>query len=175
MLAGRTSIAVELAVHDIDVMRAIAGDVTSAHAEACSTGPFEPGRQSALVGTLRFGSGAVASVEASWILPDAYGPAVDFRLEVVGRDGRAVVELGHDGDDIVSSAGVCRTTTLAYVDAGGSPRGLLRLEDEYFLEMLGGGPRWPVSVADARDTLAVAIAMDRAIELGRPVNVSEVV
>jgi UDP-N-acetylglucosamine 3-dehydrogenase len=171
-LAGRTSLAVELLVHDLDIMRVIAGEVDRVYAEESTVGSLG-GHPGALVGTLRFQSGAVASFETDWVMGPGDGAAFDFRLEVVGTEGRALIELRDEGVELFTAAGLSRPRIASFVGPGGTRQGLVRTEDEYFLDMLGAGPAWPVSPADARATLAVAVAIQHAVAAGRPVSVAE--
>jgi predicted dehydrogenase len=151
LLADRTSLAVELAVHDIDVMRAIGGEIDRVYAESGSPAVLGS-RPGALSVALRFASGAVGSIDVNWLLPGGDGPEFTCRLEVVGARGSA---------------------SIALRDAEAST-GLLAREDEHFLAMLDGGPGWPVSLTDARETLRVALAIDRSLALGQAVNVSTI-
>jgi UDP-N-acetylglucosamine 3-dehydrogenase len=168
LIAGRTTLPVEVGVHDIDVLQWLAGEVTTVYAEAAGFGLAGPGRTDAVAGTLRFASGAVGVLDLNWIMPDPPAPPSDYRLAVFGTRGSAFAEF-HAPPSRVFAGGhpVSPRTDEVY----GSHTGTLRTEDEHFLRTVRGVRDWPLTLRDARSALAVALAMDRSASLGAPVPV----
>ena len=174
LLAGRTSLAVENAVHGFDLLRWLAGDIERVYAEASATGVAGQGLQDAIVVTLRFASGAVGSLETDWAMPTATGLSSTHHFMAVGSEGVAWIDARDAGVGILSTAATPDfPRTLAYRDPAGVPYGLYRTEDEYFLALVRDGRAWPVTTAEARAALAVSLAVDRSIAEGRPVALDE--
>ena len=174
LLAGRTTLAVENAVHGFDLLRWLAGDVERVYAEESTTGVAGDGRQDAIAVTLRFASGAIGTLETDWAMPSATGLSSSHHFMAVGSAGVAWIDGRDDGVGILStSAAPDFPRTLASRDPAGTPYGLYRTEDEYFLALVRDGREWPVTTVDARAALAVSLAVDRSIAEGRPVAVAE--
>jgi UDP-N-acetylglucosamine 3-dehydrogenase len=84
--AGMTSVALDLATHDIDVMRYLAGsDVTRVYAETAQR--FQVDHDDLLCATLRFESDATGLLEVNWITPTKVR-----QLYVTGDEGMFVVD-----------------------------------------------------------------------------------
>jgi predicted dehydrogenase len=169
LIAGRTNLAVEVGIHDIDVMRWLAGDIETVYAEAARMGVTGPGLTDAVVGTIRFASGVVATIEINWIMSSGSALKADYRLAVFGTKGSAFAEFNAP---VVRVFGAEAARTGWRDEAYGSQSGALVTEDEHFLAMVRGGRSWPITLADARAALAAAIAIDESAIAGRPVRVA---
>ncbi|MFP9190152.1 Gfo/Idh/MocA family protein [Natronosalvus vescus] len=151
---------VDLAIHDLDYLRWVVGDVDRVFARRS----IWDGGEHAHV-TLRFEDGAVGYVEASWGLPESQ--ELTHSLEIAGDDGL----LEYDGNDAaVTTMTAGGTETASPVDAGGYQREL-----EAFVESVRTGTEPPVTAQDAIETLRLSIAANRSATEGRPVAVEEVV
>lgn len=169
-IAHRTSVPVELAVHDLDVLAWLAGPIEAVFAEATSV-PVVRADGDAVVGTAKLASGAVAALEHNWIMPDECGLTFDQRLEVVGTRGTAYLE----GQPTSIYTGSASFSSAKYGPAVGTmPFGLLAIEDQTFLELVRGHAAWPLALEDARHALVAALAMERSLTSGRRVALSEV-
>ena len=164
LLFDRTTPALEMGVHDLDVMQWLAGPIERVHGEAARTGIVGEGAVDAIVATLRFSSGAVGTLELGWATPAETGLRSDYRLSVVGSSGGAFIELRDDGVAVFSKQG----TTLPRSSSA------LLLEDQAFLRLVRGRQGWPLSVSDSRLALVAAIGIDRSIADGVPVVLSDV-
>lgn len=169
LIAGRTNLAVEVGIHDLDVMRWLAGDIETVYAEEAKMGVTGPGLTDAVVGTIRFASGAVAAIEINWIMSSDSALKEDYRLAVFGTKGSAFAEFSAPA---VRVFGGETTPTGWRDDIHGSQSGVLVTEDEHFLALVRGARSWPISLADARAALAAAVALDESATSGRPVPVA---
>jgi predicted dehydrogenase len=169
LISGRTTLPVEVGVHDIDILQWLAGDVEAVHAEAARLGVTGPGRIDAVAGTLRFASGAVGVLELDWIMPSASPLRADYRLAAFGTSGSAFAEF-HAPTLRLFGGNAARTARPDEVY--GSHIGALRTEDEHFLRTVRGTRTWPLTPQDARSALVVALALDRSALLGRPVRIA---
>ncbi len=169
LIAGRTNLAVEVGIHDIDVMRWLAGDIETVYAEAARMGVTGPGLTDAVVGTIRFASGVVATIEINWIMSSESALKADYRLAVFGTEGSAFAEFNAP---VVRVFGGETAPTGWRDDVYGSQSGVLVTEDEHFLAVVRGARSWPITLADARAALAAALAIDESATSGRPVRVA---
>jgi predicted dehydrogenase len=171
LLAHRTTLPVEVGVHDIDLLRWLAGDIDRVHAMAASTSSLGEGTVDAVVATLHFASGAVGLVEFNWVMSRRSGLAGDYRLAVFGTRGAGYVEM-RDPVTRVYSRGENRWLgTHGLFDVGGTMAGSVSVEDRHFLGWVRGRHDWPVSLEDARAALEVALAMDESARAGMPVTI----
>lgn len=173
IISGRTTVPLEMAIHDIDILRWIAGEVTEVYATASSITPCGPGPD-AVVGTLRFASGAVAALEHNWIMPFDTGMRSDHRLAVFGTKGSAYVELRQTPTQVFGTAGSSFPNSTYRPPDLDVPAGALASADRYFVQTVRTGLPWPLGLDDARAALAIALAMDRSIARGLPVRLDEV-
>jgi predicted dehydrogenase len=171
IISGRTTVPLEMMIHDIDVMRWLAGDVQRVYAEASAEPVVGPGPD-AMVATLRFRSGAVGVLDHNWIMASASGLESDHRLAVFGSAGSAFVENRDTPAVVYGPGGVRYLRTTYRSHANGIPFGALPAEDIYFLRSVRDGRPWPIDLADARAALACAIALDDSARLGQPVPVT---
>ncbi|WP_137290797.1 Gfo/Idh/MocA family protein [Natronorubrum halophilum] len=151
---------VDLAIHDLDFLRWVLGDVNRVYARRSVWEDGEHGHV-----TMRFENGAVGYVEASWGLPSSQELTHSF--ELAGDDG--LLEFDGEGAAVVkmSEGG---TETASPVVADGYQRQL-----EAFLESVRTGTEPPVTAEDAIETLRLAIAANRSATENRPVALEEVV
>lgn len=173
-IAGRTTLAVELGVHDFDILRWLCGDANRVYAEASVVGSPDEETQEAVIALIRFKSGAIAAAEFNWMLDPATGRDWDNRLTVIGTNGSAYVELGNPPSVVYSQSGADFVRSDAVQDIHGTPTGNLRLEDEHFVRTVRGTRTWPITLEDARAALAIAVAIDESSATGRPVELRDV-
>jgi len=153
---------VDLAVHSFDFLSWVAGsDPVRVHAIGADTAA---GKQTYVLTTLRYRSGAMALVETSWAHPEAHG----FRLatELIGTEGR----LSWDYDSI--SGGVVSSTsgTSVKFDPLGE-RGFSAELGAFVAAVRAGGPS-PVPASEALNALRTALAAGESLRTGEPTDLT---
>src|SRR5205823_393255 len=148
----RTTLAVELGVHDLDLFRWLAGDIERVYGVVSR----RDGVADSMVGTVEFRSGAVGTVEWSWALAEGAGVEWEHELTYVGRDGFARVDGRSRGLSIHLAGGARSPDVLMLQQVHGRSFGFLALETEHFVACVAEQRDWPVSPADARAALAAA-------------------
>ena len=171
LLAHRTSLALENLVHSLDLMQWMAGPITRVFGEASSTHALGPGIVDSIAVTVRFEGGAVGTLASAWNMPSELGYPSEHFFSVLGSDGLAWIDARDSGAGIVGPGGTSFPATLSFDDPGGVPYGVYRTEVEAFLRSVREPEPWPVSLDEARSAMAVAIAIDEAIESGSPVSI----
>lgn len=172
-VAERTTLPLYLGVHDLDVAAWFAGTIVSVYGEAASTGLIGVGEPDTIVAVLRFSSGAVGVLELSWSVPDSDGVEFDSLLSVAGTSGAGYVDTAETGVAISTPERTERPDCSFWYSTHGQALGILRSQDEYFLNSLWSNAPWPVSLDDARAALAAALAIDRSIDSNRPIRLDE--
>jgi predicted dehydrogenase len=169
---SQTRLELCLGVHDLDVMRWLAGEIERVHAEATAA-DISGSASDAVAATLRFRSGAIGSLELSWALPEATGVAWDTALHCIGTERSLYVALRGTDDSRIGEAGDV-FPDLSYVyEVDGIPGGVVRLQDEHFLRAVRSPDSWPgASATDGRRAVEAALALVRSAESGQPVSLS---
>jgi predicted dehydrogenase len=158
----------ELGSHDIDVQRAIAGEVESVQATAGAgrlalAGREPAGRNDTVSLILRFRSGGIGAIHVGWTTEGS--PSV-YTLDVLAADATMALVLGRVPALSGRSGG-------AAVEAADTVDARLRTHERFFAAVERGDPAAVACTPrDAFGTLAVALACEAAIATGREVAVS---
>jgi predicted dehydrogenase len=166
-ISGRTTVPQEMMIHDIDVLRWLAGPIERVYAEASPLQVVGTGPDVA-VATLRFRSGAVGVLDHSWIGPD-HLPS-DHQLSVFGTAGALFCNSQQTPVTIHSRVGLVRPNTTYYSHPNGVPYGALPSEDRFFARCVREREDWPISLNDARAALECALAIESSAGTGQAVS-----
>jgi len=165
---GAQGVALDLATHDIDVLRYITGqEVARVFAETAA--PLSGSREDILCATLRLDDESMALLEANWMTP-----AKVRQISVLGQQGMLVVD--YLTQDLMLYEHPTRATEwdqLAGIRGGGEGnmirfaldrREPLRVQWEQFLAALRAGEPAPISGHDGLAALSTAHAISLAAE-----------
>lgn len=121
-LAGRVSIVDYLGVHDIDALHFVMGEtVTSVMAHGTRRRMARYGQEDAVQSLLKFKSGAIGSLECSWLRPEGASGALGSAMSLWGVDG--VIEVRpYAAAFVISGRSRDATADQAYLTEPG-PRG----------------------------------------------------
>jgi UDP-N-acetylglucosamine 3-dehydrogenase len=166
--ASMLGVALDLATHDIDVMRYLTGsEVERVFAE--SARPLGEAGEDLICATLRFDSGATGVLETNWVTPTKVR-----QLSVTGEHGMLVVDyLTQDLFLYEHPTKPTEWDALAGMRGGGEGnmirfalerREPLRVEWEQFLAAARAGSEPPVGVRDGLAALSTARAIQLAGE-----------
>jgi UDP-N-acetylglucosamine 3-dehydrogenase len=173
-------VTIDLAVHDLDIIRYITGaEVSSLYAVTGSVigSAFEDN----VHGMLHLTNGAVASVTANWITPtkirelSVIGESGMFRVDYLTQD-LFFYENDHrpaqatDWDTMVVMRGVREGRMIRHMVVKKEP---LRAELEAFVALARGEASDAVSAADGREALRLAQLMLHSSALHMPVSCNE--
>lgn len=151
----------DLAIHDLDFLRWTMGEINRVFARQSSWN----GGQHAHV-TLRFETGAVGYVEASWALPDNEGLSTE--LDLAGEDG--LIEYENSGTPSIEFRTRAEpSVSLSTVEKDGYHREL-----EAFVDCIQNGEKPPVGIDEGIEAIRISLAAIESAERGEPVSLSEV-
>lgn len=170
-----TSLTMHVAVHDLDLVNWYTGSrPVRVYAERVRKRLRDRDMDDAVTAILRFESGAVATLQYSWVLPARSVTQLDARLEVLGTRGMATVGTYHGQsvlvatDDGADAPDVHHGPTVA-----GQVKGDVREEIMAFVETVLKGGKPLVDGADALLAVQEAEAIERSLRLGTPVLLDE--
>lgn len=169
----------ETIIHDIDLAVWFTG---SRCAKVYAVQRFISGHKfpDACMALLQFESGAICSLETSWLVPDR-GPAnvltetwhgtIDAELEAIGTRQSARLRLLESGLQIWTDEITKHPESALWPEVYGQVAGALREEDAHFIDCVSSGrPSSVASVDDAVEGLRIAEAIIQSAESGREVT-----
>lgn len=171
VLQGRTSVALYYGVHEFDIARWYAGDVTSVWARRSSGVVADHGydvEDLYSVG-LSFSSGAHGTAMVGWSLP-ARTPGYGMSgFTVIGETGMLQVVQGTTGFLKVLADGSADDDVHYSPVVHGIMQGAVRTEVDHFARVVRGETEPVCTAADGTEAVRVALAMERSADLGEAV------
>lgn len=169
--AGQADLATHVMVHDIDILNwFIKGRVTKVYAQGQNRILSQYKVYDAITATLNYDTGAIATIEAAWVLPESNPSAIDGRIEVIGNRGVLYVDTYEQGLSIVDAKGTVYPDTMHWPEIHGQVVGDLQNEILHFIQCVATGRAPLVGGAEARETVSVALAIMESISTQKPVG-----
>jgi predicted dehydrogenase len=165
VIAPRTSLALEMAIHDADVVRWLLGDIREVYSTASSVQVTGLGPD-AIATILTLKSGAIVTLEHGWILPAEGARPIDHRIAIFGVDGTAYYQ---DVDTPAQVVGRQQTLSFHSGYITSTPRqmaGALVEEDRAFINAIAGSTSWPLVLDDAVRALEISLAIATSLATG---------
>jgi predicted dehydrogenase len=160
-----------MGVHDLDMLRWYTEDEVSEVYSMASFKLLDGKKPDVVVATLRFRSGAVATVEINWILPPEFKTPLESKIEVFGEGGMVLVESLDQGVRYcLRETGYEFPDALHWPELHGRIEGDLKRELEHFIRCVRTGEQPMVTAKDGLESLKIALAIMESIETGKPVS-----
>ena len=136
-VGASTNVARFLAVHDIDWVHWALGERPhSVLARAGWRMLSDMGTPDVYCILMRFPSGALACIEAAWILPEAGSRQLDFQLEVLGSNGSLAISVNDQGLSTDGVGGLRYSDVVYFPVLRGKPQGVYVEEMRHFIEIV---------------------------------------
>lgn len=172
ILKGRTSIALYYGVHEFDVARWCAGEVTQVWAARSSGVVAAHGHDVDdlySVG-LRFAGGAHGTAMIGWSLPHRTPGYGTSGFTVIGSQGTLSVTQGETGYRRVLADGPADDDVHYSPDIHGIMHGAMGIEVDHFVRCVRGEADPVCTGADGTEAVRLALVMERAAETGKVVT-----
>lgn len=172
VLKGRTTIPLYYGVHELDLARWYAGDISRIFAER-SKGILE--RQGFDIhdlysAVLKFHSGAHGTAMLGWSLPDATTGWGRSGFTILGERGVLRVDQGDVGLIMVGEEGLIVEDTYFSPIVHGRYGGALANEVDHFIRCVRGEADPLCTADDGAEAVRASLAMEEAAERGEPVS-----
>jgi len=172
VLKGRTTIPLYYGVHEFDLARWYAGDVSRIFAER-SNGILE--RQGFDIhdlysAVLKFHSGAHGTAMLGWCLPDGTAGWGRSGFTVLGETGVLRVDQGDVGLVMVGEEGLIVEDTYFSPIVHGRYGGALANQVDHFVRCVMGQTDPLCTAEDGAEAVRVSLTMEQAAEKGEPVS-----
>ena len=174
ILRGRTSIGLYYGVHEFDLARWVAGDISRVSAERSegvlrARGHTVEDLYSVL---LRFTSGAHGAVTLGWSLPQSTPGWGIGEFTIIGEAGVLSVRQGDLGFLKVGPSGLINEDVFFAPEVHGRLRGALATEVDHFVRCVEGTASPLCTAADGAEAVRIALAMEESATTGHPVHPS---
>lgn len=178
-IGGRTSLPLFLGVHDVDILHWYLGSrVNLVHAIGVRRQLASLGVDDAVFCLLKFESGAIASVDLSWVMPQTAGQVrsntLEKGMEITGTRGMISIAAHNVGIVVQGADAIWYPDVLYSVEVQGFTIGIYAEEARHFARCVLDNRRPAVGAAEATEAVRVALAMERSLAEGRPVAPAEI-
>ena len=172
--AGQSTPAYFLTAHDLDLVRWFVDDeVDEVYAQSVSRVLAARGVSTPDVvqASVRFRSGAIASFEASWILPNTFPALTDSYMHVLGSRGSVYIDRGREALEVFTEDQVKYPKLSTVYEHQGRIYGSFRHALEHFTDGVRTGAEPLTSGARVYGVVAALEAIHRSLETHQPVRV----
>lgn len=168
--AGTSDLSMHVMIHDIDYINWYMGcEPVKVFARSRSVLLRQYDMDDVIYAIVTYENGAIACLEACWVLPENSPTVIDDKLELVGTKGVAYVDSCDHGVRIVSERRVAYPDSRHWYYTNGQPSGDLKEEIMAFIGNIADGTKSVITPKEAYDSLRVVDAIERSIAAGKEV------
>jgi len=168
---GASDLSMHVMIHDIDYINWYMGcEPTKVFAKSRSVLLKENGMNDVIYAIVTYENGAIACLEACWVLPENSPTTIDDKLELVGTKGAAYVDSCDYGVRFVTNEKVDYPDTRHWHYINGEVCGDLAEEVMAFVNNVANGTKSIITPKEALDSLRVVDAIERSLAEGKEVT-----
>ena len=169
---GESDLSMHVMIHDIDYVNWFMGAVpVKVFAKSRSVLLKEHGMDDVIYAILTYENGAIACLEACWVLPANSPTIIDDRTELVGTKGVVYIDSCDYGVRFVTDKKVLYPDSRHWPYVNNEISGALSEEIRFFTDNIANGTKPIISVKDAYDSMRVVDAIERSKAEGKEVDV----
>ena len=168
---GASDLSMHVMIHDIDYVNWFMNcRPVKVYAKARSVLLKEYDMDDVIYALVTYENGAVACLEACWVLPENSPTIIDDKVELVGTKGAVYVDACDNGVRFVTGDRVQYPDSRHWYNVNGAPSGDLSDEILAFIGNIVNGTKSIITPEDALNSLKVVDAIERSIAEGREVE-----
>ncbi len=168
---GASDLSMHVMIHDIDYINwYMNANPVKVFAKSRSVILKENGMNDVIYAIVTYENGAIACLEACWVLPENSPTIIDDKLELVGTKGVAYIDSCDQGVKFVSGEGVTYPDSRHWYYVNGEVSGDLAEEVMAFVNNVVSGTKSIITPKEALDSLRVVDAIERSIKEGKEVE-----
>lgn len=168
---GASDLSMHVMIHDIDYINWYMGcEPVKVFAKSRSVLLKENGMNDVIYAIVTYENGAIACMEACWVLPETSPTIIDDKLELIGTKGVAYVDSCDNGVRFVTDKKVQYPDTRHWYYVNGELCGDLAEEIMAFINNVASGTKSIITPKEAYDSLRVVDAIERSIAEEREVE-----
>lgn len=167
---GASDLSMHVMIHDIDYVNWFMGSApATVYAKGRSVLLAEHGMKDVIYALLTYPSGAIACLEACWVLPENSPTVIDDKVELIGTKGAAYVDGCDQGVRIVADR-IRYPDSRHWFDLHGAPGGDLAEQILAFVNNILDKTASIITPKEALDSLRVVDAIERSMAEGGQVS-----
>lgn len=168
---GASDLSMHVMIHDIDYINWYMGcNPVKVFAKGRSVLLKEHGMQDVIYAIVTYENGAIACLEACWVLPENSPTSIDDKLELVGTKGVAYVESSDNGVRFISDKRIQYPDTRHWYYTNGEVAGDLAEELMAFINNIIHNTKSIITPKESLDSLRVVDAIERSLAEGKEVG-----
>lgn len=168
---GTSDLSMHVMIHDIDYINWYMGcEPVKVFAKSRSVLLKEQKMNDVIYAIVTYENGAIACLEACWVLPENSPTIIDDKLELVGTKGVAYIDSCDNGVKFVSNSGVSYPDSRHWYYVNGEVSGALAEEIMAFVNDSMNNRKSIITPKEAYDSLRVVDAIERSIKEGQEVS-----
>lgn len=168
---GASDLSMHVMIHDIDYINWYMGcEPVKVFAKGRSVLLKEHGMQDVIYAIVTYENGAIACLEACWVLPENSPTSIDDKLEIVGTKGVAYVDSSDNGVRFVTDKRIQYPDSRHWYYTNGEVSGALSEELMAFVNNIVHQKKSVITSKEAFDSLRVVDAIERSLEEGQEVK-----
>lgn len=170
---GASDLSMHVMIHDIDYVNWYMGcNPVSVVAKSRSVLLKENGMNDVIYAIVTYENGAIACLEACWVLPENSPTIIDDKVELVGTKGVAYVDSCDNGVRFVDNSGIEYPDSRHWYYSNGEIYGDLAVEVETFVNDAIANRKSIITPKEALDSLKVVDAIERSLKEGKEVTIN---
>ncbi len=168
---GASDLSMHVMIHDIDYVNWFMGcEPVKVFAKGRSVLLKDVNMKDVIYAVVTYENGAIACLEACWVLPENSPTIIDDKVELVGTKGAAYVDSCDNGVRLVTQEKILYPDSRHWFYANGLPEGDLSEEVMAFINNVVNNTKSIITPKDAYDSLRVVDAIERSMAEGREVE-----
>jgi UDP-N-acetylglucosamine 3-dehydrogenase len=168
---GASDLSMHVMIHDIDYVNwCMNSPAVRVFAKTRSVLLKEHNMKDVIYALITYENGAIACLEACWVLPKNSPTIIDDKVELVGTNGVAYIDSCDYGVRFVGNQKVVYPDSRHWPYINGVPAGDLSEELMAFVNNILNGTRSIITPEHALDSLRVVDAIERSIAEGKEVT-----
>ncbi|MFC4620304.1 Gfo/Idh/MocA family protein [Camelliibacillus cellulosilyticus] len=168
---GASDLSMHVMIHDIDYINWYMGcEPVKVFAKGRSVLLEEHGMKDVIYAIVTYENGAIACLEACWVLPENSPTIIDDKVELVGTKGVAYVDSCDHGVRFVSNKQITYPDSRHWYYTNGEVAGDLAEEIMAFINNIVNGTKSIITPKAAFDSLRVVDAIERSMKEDKEVE-----
>jgi len=172
---GFSDLSMHVMIHDIDAVNwFFNSNPVKVYAKARSVVLKEYNMTDCIFALIEYESGAIACLEACWVLPENSPSSIDDKVEIVGTKGAAYIDSCDRGVNIVTAGKIEYPDSRHWPEVNGEIGGALYEELTSFINCVVKGRKPVIGACDAVKALEVVDAIEKSIKDGCEIRLNGV-
>ena len=167
---GFTDLSMHVMIHDVDAVNwLVDSKPVKVFAKSRQVLLKKYNMTDSIFALIEYANGALACLEACWVLPENSPASIDDKVEIVGTNGALYIDSCDRGINLVSNRKISYPDSRHWPEINGEPGGALYEELTGFINCIVKNRKPIIGACEAVGALEVVDAIERSIQSGREI------